>query len=95
VDAPLFGRGHAGDLVVGFSASGEQYPAAVVPDIGVAIFAISVGSRAASGGSEAFVWLTGGEVVDKVGLKAKETIVALVSCPEGKGPPEGTAQGSE
>ena len=92
VDALLFEGGrHAVDFVVGFSPSGSQGPAAVVPDIGVAILAISVGSDAAGGGSEAFVLLTGGKVPEKVGLEAKETTVALGFCPEGKGPPDGAA----
>ena len=81
------------DTVVEFSGRGAQDPAAAVPDVGVlvAIFAISVRSRA-TGGSEAFVLLTGGEVLDKVGPEANGTTAALVSCPEGEGPPEGAAK---
>lgn len=81
------------DTVVEFSGREAQDPAAEVPDICVlvAIFAISVRSRA-TGGSEAFVLLTGGEVLDKVGPEANDTTAALVSLPEGAGPPEGAAR---
>lgn len=81
------------DTVVEFSGSGVQDLAAAVPDIGVivAIFAISVRPRA-TGGSEAFVLLTGGEVLDKVGPEANDTTASLISCPEGKGPPAGAAR---
>src|SRR5579863_7797414 len=95
VDAPFFEGGrHVVDFVVGVPESGLQGPAAIVPDIGIAIFAISVGSDTVGGGSEAFVLLTGGEVLEKVGPNPKETTVALNSCPEGRGPPEGAAMGS-
>jgi hypothetical protein len=81
------------DTVVEFSAREAQDPATAVPDIGVlvAIFAISVRSRA-TGGSEASILLTGGEVPDKVGPEANDTTGALISCPEGEGPPEGAAR---
>jgi hypothetical protein len=81
------------DTVVEFSGREVRDPAAAVPDMGVlvVIFAISVRSRT-TGGSEAFVLLTGGEVLDKVGPEANDTTAALVSCPEGEGPLEGAAR---
>ena len=85
------------DTVVEFSGRGVQDTAAAVP-LGLAILAISVKSRSrATNSSEAFVFLTGGEVLDNVGPKANDTTVAPVSCPEGKSPrpPEGAAMVSK